>query len=84
MYDNASNSDTKQHLPGPPWAARHRWTVSISFCATQGGQVKYCRAAQVDWRVSLLPTFSLTNITNVNAPLATKSQLTKSSNLYYI
>jgi hypothetical protein len=40
--------------------------VSISCCAAQGGQGKYCNAAQGDCRVSLSPTVMLTNVVNVN------------------
>jgi hypothetical protein len=45
--------------------------VSISCCATQGGQGKYCRITQGDCHVLLLPTDSLTNVANVNDPLDT-------------
>jgi hypothetical protein len=43
--------------------------VSISCCAAQGGQGKYCRASQGDNQVLLSPTVSLTNVANVNDPL---------------
>jgi hypothetical protein len=44
--------------------------VSISCRAAQGGQGKYCLAAQGDCHMSLSPTVLLTNVANVNDPLA--------------
>jgi hypothetical protein len=43
--------------------------VSTSCRAAQGGQGKYCRAAQGDCRVSLSLMVLLTNVANVNDPL---------------
>jgi hypothetical protein len=49
--------------------------VSFSCHTAQGGQGKYCHAAQGDCHMSLLPTVLLTNVSNVNDPLHWQSLL---------
>jgi hypothetical protein len=62
MSDNASDSNTKQNLPWPPWVVWHKIEKILFVLHHPGGQGKYCF-------LSLSLTVLLTNFTNVNDPL---------------